>query len=162
MNRNRPRCLVLACGNTLRSDDGAGPWLARRAEEEFGSQAGLRVVVSMQWTPEMAEEIAQAESILFIDCSLVSPPGAVRLFPVDAAPGSQGLDTHRLNAPELLALGRDLYGVIPQNALLLTIGAGSTEFGEGFSDEVKAALPAAWDLLDKTIRRLAGFAETDR
>jgi hydrogenase maturation protease len=161
MNRNRLRCLVLACGNTLRSDDGAGPWLARRAEEKFRSETGLRVIVSLQWTPELAEEIAQAESVLFIDCSLASQPGAVMLFPVDAAPGSQGLNTHRLSAPELLALGRDLYGVIPQNALLLTIGAGSIELGEKFSDEVKAALPAACELIEKTIGRLMGLNGTD-
>ena len=35
MNPTPARCLILACGNTLRSDDGVGPWLAEWAEETF-------------------------------------------------------------------------------------------------------------------------------
>jgi Ni,Fe-hydrogenase maturation factor len=61
---------------------------------------------------------------------------------------------HHLGAPELLALGRELYHSLPQNALLLTIGAGSTELGEVFSDPVSAALPGACTLIEETVLRL--------
>ena len=53
------------------------------------------------------------------------------------------LATHHLDAPELLALGQELYGSLPLAAMLLTVGAGSTELGEEFSDPVEAALPRA-------------------
>jgi Ni,Fe-hydrogenase maturation factor len=66
----------------------------------------------------------------------------------------QGLATHHLGAPELLALSRDIYDSQPSNALLVTIGAGSTELGEIFSDAVAAALPAACRLIEETVLRL--------
>jgi hydrogenase maturation protease len=157
MNRNLNRCLILACGNTLRGDDGVGPWLADWARNRFRSEPGVRVLSSQQWTPELAEEIAHARSVLFVDCSIDSIPGSVRLLPVKPAAGSApGLATHHQGAPELLALSRELYDTLPQDAFLLTIGAGSMELGEAFSDPVKAAFPEARRLLEATVARLLG------
>jgi hypothetical protein len=51
----------------------------------------------------------------------------------------------------LLALARDLYNSLPRNAVLLTIGAGSTELGEVFSAAVTGALPDACRLIEETI-----------
>ena len=70
MKLTKARCLVLSCGNTLRGDDGIGPWLAEWAEERFKDEAGVRVVSRQQWTPDLVEEIAEAETVLFVDCSL--------------------------------------------------------------------------------------------
>jgi hydrogenase maturation protease len=148
------RCLILACGNTLRGDDGAGIWLARWAEQRFANTDGLRIIARQQWTPELAEEIAGSESVLFIDCSVDSPAGSVQLTPVEPAKGVQGFATHHLGAAELLALGGELYGPLPRIALLLTIGAASTELGEELSGAVKAALPDACRLLEETVLRL--------
>jgi hydrogenase maturation protease len=160
MTQHQARCLILACGNTLRGDDGVGPWLAEWAEERFRAQTDVRVVSRQQWTPELSEEIAHSDSVLFIDCSADSAPGVVRLFPVEPAADTLGLATHHLGAPELLALGRELYDSLPSNALLLTIGSGSTELGEAFSDPVKTALPDACSLLEKTVLRLLNREET--
>jgi hydrogenase maturation protease len=154
MNQPKARCLILACGNTLRSDDGVGPWLAEWAEQRFQAEANLRVIVRQQWTPELAEDIAHSESVLFIDCSIESAPGSVRLLPVEPAAAAQGLATHHMSAPELLALGRELYDSRPLNAQLLTVGAGSTELSEGFSDAVTAALPDACRLVEEAVLRL--------
>ena len=55
------RCLILACGNTLREDDGVGPFLAQWAEERWRDDPRVRVLCDHQWTPDMAEEIAAAE-----------------------------------------------------------------------------------------------------
>jgi hydrogenase maturation protease len=154
MSQTPARCLILACGNTLRGDDGVGLWLAEWAEQRFSAQAGVRVIADHQWTPELAEDVAHAESVLFIDCSIDSLPGSVTLTPVHPAANTQGMAAHHLGAPELLALGRELYHSLPRNALLLTIGAGSTELGEVFSDPVSAALPGACTLIEETVLRL--------
>ena len=146
-------CLVLACGNTLRSDDGVGPWLADWAEERFRDKPDVRVVSRQQWTPELAAEIAAAESVLFVDCSADSVPGRVSLIPVEANAGGNGCATHQLGAPELLGLTRALYGSQSTHAMLLTVGAGSTELGETFSDYVEAALPRARGVLEKAVLR---------
>ncbi|MGD0801983.1 MAG: hydrogenase maturation protease [Terracidiphilus sp.] len=154
MSQPQVRCLILACGNTLRSDDGVGLWLAAWAERRFADQPGVRIIACQQWTPELAEEVAHAHSVLFIDCSVDSAPGSLSLSSVEPAAGTQGLATHHLGAAELLALGRDLYASLPSNAKLLTIGAGSTELGEAFSDPVTAALPAACKRIDESIFNL--------
>jgi hydrogenase maturation protease len=151
MTQPKARCLILACGNTLRSDDGVGPWLADWVEKRFSSQPEIRVIARQQWTPDLAEDIAHADSVLFIDCSIESAPGAVRIVEVHPAAATQGLATHHLAAPELLALSRELYDSLPRNAQLLTIGAASTELGETFSPAVTAALPRACALLERTI-----------
>src|SRR5580698_4991008 len=100
MNETTARCLILACGNTLRSDDGIGPWLAQWAEEKFADDPAIQVISRQQWTPDLAQEIAQAKSVLFIDCSIESPPGDVRLIPVEPSAPAQGLATHHQGAPE--------------------------------------------------------------
>jgi hydrogenase maturation protease len=154
MRADQVRCLVLACGNTLRGDDGVGPWLAEWVERNCAADSGVRVLIRQQWTPELAEEISQEASVLFLDCSIESPPGAIRLAAVQPAEPSPGLATHHLGAQELLALAQELYGSIPRNSMLLTVGAGSTELGESFSESVSAALPEVCDLLKSTISKL--------
>jgi hydrogenase maturation protease len=156
MTQTPVRCLILACGNTLRSDDGVGPFLAQWAEERFQTEPGVLVICRHQWTPELAEDAANAHSILFIDCSIDTAPGSVRILPVEPAPPTEGLATHHLGAAELLALARHYYNSLPRHALLLTVGAGSLELNEEFSDLVQAALPQARHLLETTVLRLLG------
>jgi hydrogenase maturation protease len=148
------RCLILACGNTLRSDDGVGPWLAAWTEERFASDPAVRVLSRQQWTPDLAEDVAHAESVIFIDCSVESSPGEVRLCPLEPSPAGPGLASHHVGAAELLALGQELYDSLPRSASLLTVGAGSTEIGERFSKKMIDALPEACKLIERTVRDL--------
>jgi hydrogenase maturation protease len=145
------RCLILACGNTLRGDDGIGPFLAEWAEERFASQPEVQVICRQQWSPELAEDIARAQFVLFIDCSIDTAPGSVALTPVIAAASAAGLATHHLGAAELIALSRDLYHCWPPESLLLTVGAGAIELGEFFSDAVRGALPQARRLIEESV-----------
>ncbi len=148
------RCLILACGNTLRGDDGVGPWLCAWAEERYAAEQRVRAIARQQWTPELAKDIADASAVLFLDCSVASAPGHVSLDEVNSAPSGPGIATHHLGAAELLDLAQSLYGVKPRMALQLTVGAGSIGLGEQFSPEVEAALPSACKLLDLTVDRL--------
>jgi len=154
MTRHPFRCLILACGNTLRTDDGVGPWLAAWAEERFAAESSVRVIARQQWTPDLAEDIARAPSVVFIDCALDNAPGRVRIDSVHPARTDAGIATHHTGAAELLAISEQLYASTPLNALLLTIGAGSTDMGESFSPSVRAALPEASRLLESTVLRL--------
>ncbi|MFZ1937842.1 MAG: hydrogenase maturation protease [Terracidiphilus sp.] len=147
------RCLVLACGNTLRSDDGVGPKLAEWAAERFQQNQKVRVIARQQWTPDLAEDIAAADSVLFVDASVKSRPGRVSLAAVVSNRGSGDAASHHLEAHELLGLTRSLYGSMSNHAMLLTVGAGSTELGESFSQPVEAALPRARGILEKTVLR---------
>jgi hydrogenase maturation protease len=147
----KSRVLILACGNTLRSDDGVGPWLAGWAEQHFASHPEIRIISRQQWTPDIAEDIAHSDSVLFVDCSVSSAPGYVRLIRVEPSVQTEGLATHHQGASQLLALTRDLYNSQPAKAALLTIGVGSTDLGETFSEPALRAIPFACALLECTI-----------
>jgi hydrogenase maturation protease len=152
--KGRTPCLILACGNPLRSDDGVGPSLCAWAADKFNGHPEVRAIARQQWTPELAQDIAAAKSVLFLDCSIESAAGAIKLSPVQPAAPAGGLAAHYTGAPELLHLAKQLYGKTPRASLLLTIGADSTELGEGFSPAVEAALPGARELLGDTIREI--------
>lgn len=131
-----------------------GPWLATWAEEHFGEVAGLRVISRQQWTPELAEEIAYAETVLFIDCAVDAEAGAVRIVQVAARPGERGVAAHHSDAGGLLRLADELYSARPRSSLLLTVGAGSLEMREGFSETVEKALPEACALLKDAVEKI--------
>jgi hydrogenase maturation protease len=153
MKPTKAKCLILACGNTLRGDDGVGPWLAAWAEERFKNDSGVRVVSRQQWTPDLAEEIAAAESVLFIDCSVAAAPGSVSVAQVSPA-ATEGRGTHHQDAAELLNLAQKLYNSLPRASELLTVGAQSIELGEEFSQPVLDALPLACAKLNEAVARL--------
>lgn len=156
------RCLILACGNTLREDDGIGPWLAEWAEERWRNDARVRVLCDHQWTPEMVEEVAAAESVIFIDCATDCAAGVVRARPIEPTENMSKMGTHHLDAGQLLALSKQLYGAMPRSSLLLTVGAGSLELREGFSEAVSAALPEARRTLEDSLQCFLGSASDQR
>jgi len=154
MKSSKARCLLLACGNTLRGDDGIGPWLADWARERFEGEPSLHVIRRQQWTPELAADIAEAETVLFLDCSTASEPGSVNLVEVEPARRTEGVGTHQVSAAELLGMARELYDSLPRRALLLTIGAGSTELSEEFSQAVLDAIPLACERLEQALTKM--------
>ncbi len=148
------RCLILASGNTLRGDDGVGPWLAEWAAHQYRQDARVCVITRQQWTPDLAADIAASHAVIFIDCSIAAAPGAIGLTLVEPAAAGSGLATHHMGAAQLLELARDLYNSEPDTALLLTLGASSIDLGEEFSDPVNAALPDACRMLEQLVNRL--------
>ncbi len=157
MNSTKAQCLLLACGNTLRGDDGIGPWLADWAEKRFSGEPGVSVISRQQWTPELAADIAAAEAVLFVDCSTATEPGAVDIRDVVSSAPTEGVGTHQVSAAQLLGMAQELYGSLPRRAQLLTVGAGLVELSEEFSRAVLDAIPPACDRLEKAIlEMLAG------
>ena len=138
------RCLILACGNTLRSDDGVGPWLAAWAEERFARESCHHG----HFAPAVdAGTGRRSRPCRRRSCSSTAPlmrRRADQIVPGSPCASQSGLATHHVGAAELLALSRDLYDSVPRvRRFLLTVGAGSIELGEGLSEQVTAALPEA-------------------
>ena len=152
MTTTTVRCLLLACGNTLRGDDGIGPWLAEWARQRFEDEPRLMVISRQQWTPELAADIAQADAVLFVDCSTVSQPGSLEMVDVQREAEPHGVGTHQVSAPQLLALAQELYDSLPRRSQLFTVGAQATELSEEFSPAVLDAIPEACALLEKTLQ----------
>jgi hydrogenase maturation protease len=126
--------LVIGIGNPLRGDDGIGALLAE--------QVGGRSV--QQLTPELAEELAPLDAVLFIDAWL-APAGAAPQR-VEVIPAGGAGDTHRFEPAQLLALGQALYGCAPA-AQLLQVPAYAFEHGTALSAPLRAVLPEARSLL---------------
>lgn len=130
--------LALALGNPLRGDDAAGAAIARGLPELL---PGLELLEVAELLPELAEEVAGAAGVLFLDASTGSTPGEVRAERL--SPGAvRGSLLHALLPEELLGLARALHGRAPP-AALITISGRDFTFREGLSPEVEAALPAA-------------------
>lgn len=130
--------LVIGFGNTLRQDDGAGPAVAERlAELEI---PGLRAIACPLLSPELAEAVAQAGQVIFVDASAAGGP------PLDWQPlepaESPAIDGHALTPATLLALARHVYGRAPRS-FVLAIAAHQLEFGENLSPGTFAAVDAA-------------------
>jgi hydrogenase maturation protease len=136
------RKLVLACGNTLRGDDGVG-WAIAEQLEGDSSLSDVEVVIAHQLTPEMAEPISLADTVIFVDCSAVSAPGEVSVFPVEAARNDNASLTHNVDPSNLLALAEEIFASAPRRAFAVTVGGKSFELAAELTESVRLAIPAA-------------------
>jgi hydrogenase maturation protease len=136
------RALLLACGNTLRGDDGVG-WCIGCAVEQQLRRAGLTVVRTRQLLPEHAEAISAADIVVFVDCSAVSAAGTVSTILIQPAESLPRTLTHHLDPGSLLRLAHDLYARTPAHAVAITVGGESFEMTDRLSRTVKAAVPKA-------------------
>jgi hydrogenase maturation protease len=134
------KALVIGYGNPLRGDDGAGQAVARALADE--AIAGVEVVACHQLVPEFAPDIAAAALVVFVDAVVSAPAGEVAARPLGELSADPAGLAHHVEAAGLVAMARALYGRAPA-AFLVGIGAGAMELGEGFSDEVAAAVPRA-------------------
>jgi hydrogenase maturation protease len=124
--------LVIGYGNTLRGDDGVGPKVAE-AVECLGLP-GVRTLVCPLLTPELADPIARAKTVIFVDAA-VDAPQAVQWRRLEPNASSQ-IMTHAADPRTLLALARDVFGQVPE-AWWLTIPAVDLGFSEKFSPAVQ-------------------------
>jgi len=143
--------LLLACGNPLRGDDGFGGWVASRAQKQFDSSQ-LEVMVSRQFTPEMAEPVSTADTVIFLDCSATSEPGQVSLQPVEATRRPARIMTHHMSPESLLWMSQELYGRVPRAAYLITVGGESFKMGEQLTDAVRSAAPAVLRMVEEMVQ----------
>ena len=135
--------LILAYGNTLRRDDGAGLALG---EELFRvwSAGGFfcRLIQAHQLLPEHAEEIAQpgVEALVFCDSQAVSGAGepAIRFERLSAEKGISAAG-HFFSPQALLASALTLFHSAPP-AWIATVPGSDYQHGEGLSQSTKNLL----------------------
>jgi hydrogenase maturation protease len=147
------RPLVIGYGNPLRGDDGVGCAAADvlRGLVSEGALDALDVLTVRQLTPELADDVARASRVVFIDASVDAPPGCVGVVAVVPGAGTAGSGfTHQCDPGALLALAALVYGRAPA-AWLVTVGAADFECEERLSPAVAAAVP---DLVDRARRLL--------
>ena len=142
--------LVIGYGNPLRTDDGVGGRVAQVLLKESSSK--VRVEFAHQLLPEMAAWIAEADYVLFIDASGDSAPGRIQSRAVCPEETHTASMTHHFSPQGLLADARDLFGRCPE-AVVVSVGGGSFEHGEGLSKEVAAAFPSVLALVKGLVEK---------
>lgn len=128
--------LVIGYGNTLRGDDGAGPWVVETIAA--AGWPGVRCVTAHQLTPEMSEDVAVAGRVVFVDASVAEETVAVR--PVVGCRTGQG--GHCCTPSLLLFLAELLHGRCPE-AWLVSVPARRLELGEGLAPQTQTAAEEA-------------------
>jgi hydrogenase maturation protease len=139
--------LVIGYGNPLRCDDGVGPRVVEAIEELHLPE--VHTLTCQQLSPEHAEPIARARTVIFVGAA-VSAPTEVQLRKLEPG-GTTQLMAHAADPRTMLALARDVFGHCPE-AWWLTIPAVNLGFGEELSPAARRGYAVALE----QIRTLAG------
>lgn len=151
--------LIVAYGNASRRDDGVAFHIVRRLRQRLGLPsygleedadgelvAGVEVITLHQLAPELAEDLAQMDVVVFIDAH-VQAPGWQDLHWQEISPGLRpSMVTHQLKPEAVLSLCQTLYGRVPRTYVLSVLGV-DFDFGEQLS-------PATERLADQAAEQL--------
>jgi hydrogenase maturation protease len=143
------RVLIIGYGSPLRGDDHIGCHVAHMLEQYYGEDPDVRVLGSHQLTPEMAEDVAASEFVLFLDAAAGTGAGEIKQIAVEPHPGPFSF-AHHLQPDLLLAATMELYGSVPP-AELLTIVGSAFELGDGLSPAVRRRLPEFFERAQATV-----------
>lgn len=141
--------LILGYGNTLRGDDALGIHVAHALHDFYCTDGGVRVLATSQLTFDLAEDISQADMILFIDAAVSGLPGdihAEQILPAD----EKVRFTHHWTPRTLLMLCKQLYGRVP-SAISLTMAITSSEVRVGLSQEIEHRMPELLERAKATV-----------
>ena len=141
--------LVIGYGSKLHSDDSFGRIIAEKLQEQMVDPS-VETLSLNQLTPECAETISRASSVVFVDASTLLPPGELSFRRIDQSIELATLysnsSTHHCQPEVILQLCLTLYGRMPR-AWLCTIGAESLALGESLSPCIEAGIPEVMSLL---------------
>jgi hydrogenase maturation protease len=162
MNPTTSVLLLIAYGNTLRRDDGAGLALAAQLAQVWRRRGiTIRHLALQQLMPELAMDLCQADvrAVVFVD-TMSKAAAAIRLQSIAPAELGRVLG-HHLTPETLLLYAQRLYGYYPPS-WLMTIPGHDFGFGEGFSRETRRLLATApivahesWKTIVATTTQLA-------
>jgi hydrogenase maturation protease len=126
------KTLVIGYGNTLRSDDGIGVWIADRIDALHLSNVDVRTYHQLQL--ERVPDLIEFEQVILVDAGLSGEPIAVRRCnPSLALPSSTD---HNVSPEILQQLALELYDVSIE-IHLYTVRGECFDFGSTFSPAVK-------------------------
>ncbi len=137
----RPPVLVIGYGNDLRTDDGAGRWVADRIDALHLPDVEVRSI--MQLTPEIALDVVDRRLVVFVDASLEADE--VTVGDVGPPPDAT-VTTHHGDPASLLRMGATL-GRPPSRATLVSVPARDLGMGSRFSPSTERAAREAVDLI---------------
>ncbi|MCB9358163.1 MAG: hydrogenase maturation protease [Calditrichaeota bacterium] len=131
------RTLIIGIGNALRGDDG----VAQRVIELISHQhmhADLECVT--QLTIEHSQKLRNYETVLFIDASILLPPGEWTIESLAPHGMCSAQASHHCTPADVIELAALLFDASP-DAYLLSIGASKFDERDSLGEPLQAALP---------------------
>ena len=147
--------LLIACGNSLRQDDGAGLLLAAGLAAHWQAGNHLhRYIQVQQLVPELALEIAspEVEMVWFVDSRVASDESdtALQIRPLQTEVHSQAIG-HQLSPELLLVYAKQLFDTRPPEAQpaawQITIPGYQFDHGDELSDACRRILERSLRLI---------------
>lgn len=127
--------LIIGYGNTMRGDDGFGPYVASLLAEHV-QEPDVLILMPQQLTPDLAAQVAVSCMTIFIDARVGHTPGQIHhslpCVPERAAPTFQ----HHITPEVLAGVSLALYGVVP-DMHLFTAEAATFDVQQGLSPELQ-------------------------
>jgi hydrogenase maturation protease len=140
--QTRPRTLVLALGNPIRSDDGVGIGALRCLEEDPRVPGAVDLVEGGTKGLELVSYVCGASRLLVLDAvdvgAVAGAMVCIQGTELYSLPGNGNV--HDLALADILNALR-LLGQEPQETVLLGIQPGTTELGTSLSKSVESSLP---------------------
>jgi hydrogenase maturation protease len=133
--------IVIGVGNTLRRDDGLGPFIATAVPP----MPGVETLAVHQLTADLIEQVSRARRVLFIDASTTDEEIRLKRITEKSAPPG-----HVFGPAALLGLARGIHGTSPEGWLLPVPGY-DFDFGEELSSRGAKVVPTAVDAVMRWI-----------
>ena len=150
------KTLVLAIGNKLLSDEGAGLHVLNALNENRPETDDVTYLDGGTLSFTLAGAVEDADNLIVIDAAeLKSKPGTVNCMvneQMDQFLGSCKRSVHEIGLLDLLDISR-LTETLPKNRALIGIQPDVIDWGDSLTDDVQLAVPQAVqhvvDLLDR-------------
>ena len=135
-------CLVIGYGNTLRSDDGLGPYVVKSLTEKLENTGkNVRILSLHQLDISLSSSVSKLDIVILVDARADDTDELVTVEKIKPAaiPLTPGSISHTINIPTLLRASMDLFGAVPQCYIVMPKGY-DFSFGERISEKaIKSA-----------------------
>ncbi len=135
-------CLVIGYGNTLRSDDGLGPYVVKSLTEKLENTGkNVRILSLHQLDISLSSTVSKSHIVIFVDARADDTSELVTVEKIKPAaiPLTPDSISHTINIPTLLRASIDLFGAAPQCYIVMPKGY-DFSFGERISEKaIKSA-----------------------
>jgi hydrogenase maturation protease len=147
--------LVVGYGNSLRSDDGVGIFIANRIAEANLGDVDIRT--TQQLGPELVVDLARYDKIIFIDAASNGDKISVRRL--SSEDNCSTASSHHMKPELLLELAQKIYQT-RADAYVCTVRGECFEIGEQISDSVIKAAEEAFRELRTLILKEGKYARS--
>ncbi|MBF0512027.1 MAG: hydrogenase maturation protease, partial [Candidatus Omnitrophica bacterium] len=141
--------LVIGIGNTLRSDDGVGPYIAQLIEAK--GLKGVKVWVTQQLHVEDIDGMLVFSKIILIDAAVEGVQVSLRRIHSNDTAG-RAASSHHLSAGLCLDMARQIFHKT-LNIELCSIRGSNFEFGDKLSAHVLSCVDQAVELICSSIKQ---------